>query len=50
MATAGRQDKLNIQIKSTETAMSTMSTQIDDIYRSNVLNNNNRRSLRFLKF
>ena len=35
MATAGKQDKLNIQIKSIKTAMSTMFTQIDDIYRSN---------------
>ena len=30
MATAGKQDKLNIQIKSIKTAMSTMFTQIDD--------------------
>ena len=30
MATAGKQDRLNIQIKSTKTAMSTMFTQIDD--------------------
>ena len=50
MATAGKQDKLNIQIKSIKTAMSTMFTQIDDIYRSNILNNDNRRKLRFLKF
>ena len=47
MATAGKQDKLNNQIKSIKTAMSTMFTQIDDIYRSNILNNDN---LRFLKF
>ena len=45
MATAGKQDKLNIQIKSIKTAMSTMFTQIDDIYRSNILNNDNRRKL-----
>ena len=50
MALAGKQDKLNIQIKSIKTAMSTMFTQIDDIYRSNILNNDNRRKLRFLKF
>ena len=43
MAIVGRQDKLNIQFKSIKTAMSTMFTQIDDIYRSNILNNNNRR-------
>ena len=30
MATAGKQDKLNIQIKSIKTAMSTMFTPIDD--------------------
>ena len=30
MATAGKQDKLNIQIKSIKTATSTMFTQIDD--------------------
>ena len=47
MVTAGKQDKLNIQIKSIKTAMSTMFTQNDDIYRSNILNNDN---LRFLKF
>ena len=41
MATAGREDQLNIQIKSIKTAMSTMFTQIDDIYRSNILNNDN---------
>ena len=45
MATTGKQDKLNIQIKSIKTAMSTMFTQIDDIYRSNILNNDNRRKL-----
>ena len=31
MATAGKQDKLNIQIKSIKTAMSTMFAKIDDI-------------------
>ena len=45
VATAGKQDKLNIQIKFIKTAMSTMFTQIDDIYRSNILNNDNRRKL-----
>ena len=50
MATAGRQDKLNIQLKSIKTAMSTIFTQIDDIYKSNILNNGNRRKLHFLKF
>ena len=50
MATTSKQDKLNIQIKSIKTAMSTMFTQIDDIYRSNILNNDNPRKLRFLKF
>ena len=45
MATAGKQDKLNIQIKSIKTAMSTMFTQIHDTYRSNVLNNDNRRNV-----
>ena len=45
MATAGREDQLNIQIKSIKTAMSTMFTQIDDIYRSNILNNDNWRKL-----
>ena len=44
-ATAGRQNKLNIQVESIKTAMSTMFTQIDDIYRSDVLNNDNRRKL-----
>ena len=48
MATAGKQDKLNIQIKSIKTAMSTMFTQIDDIYRSHILNNDNRRKLSFV--
>ena len=47
MATAGKQDKLNIQIKFTETAMSNMFTQIDHIYKSNILNNNNRRKSKF---
>ena len=51
MVTAGKQDKLNIQIKSIKAAMSTMFTQIHDIYRSNILNNENRRKrFRFLKF
>ena len=45
MATAGKQDKLNIQIKSIKTAMSTMFTQIHDTYRSNILNNDNRRNV-----
>ena len=45
MATAGKQDKLNIQIKPIKTAMSTMFTQIDGIYRSNIFNNDNRRKL-----
>ena len=43
MATVGKQDKLNIQMKAIRTAMSTMFTKIDDIYRSNILNNDNRR-------
>ena len=47
MATAGKQDKLNIQIKFTETAMSNMFTQVDHIYKSNILNNNNRRKSKF---
>ena len=47
MAPAGKQDKLNIQIKFTETAMSNMFTQIDHIYKSNILNNNNRRKSKF---
>ena len=45
MATAEKQDKLNIHIKSTKTPMSTMFTQTDDVYRSNILNNDNRRKL-----
>ena len=45
LATARKQDKLNIQIKSIKTAMCTMFTQIDDIYRSNILNNDNWRTL-----
>ena len=45
MATAGKQDKLNIQITFTVTAISNMFTQIDDIYKSNILNNNNQRKL-----
>ena len=45
MATAEKQDKLNIHIKSIKTPMSTMFTQTDDIYRSNILNNDNRRKL-----
>ena len=45
MAAIRKQDKLNIQIKSIKTAISTMFTQIDDIYRSNILNNDNRRKL-----
>ena len=45
MATAGKHDKLNIQITFTETAISHMFTQIDDIYKSNILNNNNKRKL-----
>ena len=43
MATVGKQDKLNIQMKAIRIAMSTMFTKIDDIYRSNILNNDNRR-------
>ena len=42
MATAGKQNKLKIQVESIKTAMSTMFTQIDDIWRSDVLNNDNR--------
>ena len=45
MATAEKQDKLNIHIKSIKTPMSTVFTQTDDIYRSNILNNDNRRKL-----
>ena len=45
MATAEKQDELNIPIKSIKTATSTMFTQIDDIHRSNILNNDNRRKL-----
>ena len=45
MATACRQDKLNIQINSIKTAMITMFTQIDDIYRPDALNNDYRRKL-----
>ena len=45
MATAGKQNKLNIQFESSKTAMSTMFTQIDDIYRSDIMNNYNRRKL-----
>ena len=45
MAAIRKQDKLNIQIKSIKTAISTMFTQIDDIYRSNILNNDNRSKL-----
>ena len=45
MATAEKQEKLNIHIKSIKTPMSTMFTQTDDIYRSNILNNDNRRKL-----
>ena len=45
MATAEKQDKLNIHIKSIKTPMSTMFTQTDDIYRSNILNSDNRRKL-----
>ena len=41
LATARKQDKLNIQIKSIKTAICTMFTQIDDTYRSNILNNDN---------
>ena len=41
LATARKQDKLNIQIKSIKTAMCTMFMQIDGIYRSNILNNDN---------
>ena len=43
MAPAGKQDKLNIQIKSIKTATTTM--LIDDIYRSNIFSNNNQRKL-----
>ena len=45
MATAEKQEKLNIHIKSIKTPMSTMFTQTDDIYRSNILNSDNRRKL-----
>ena len=45
MATDGKQNKLNIKIKSIKTALSTIFTQIDDIYRSKLLNNDNRRKL-----
>ena len=45
MATAGKQNKLNILTKSIKTALSTMFTQIADIYRSNIFNNHNRRKL-----
>ena len=43
MATVRKQDKLNIQMKAIKTAMSSKFTKIDDIYRSNILNNDNRR-------
>lgn len=45
MATAWRQDKLNIQIKSIKTTMSVLVTELDDIYRPNVLNNEYQRKL-----
>lgn len=45
MATACRQDKLNIQINSIKTAMITMFTQIDDIYKPDALNNDYQRKL-----
>ena len=45
MATAEKQEKLNIHIKSIKTPMSTMFTQTDNIYRSNILNSDNRRKL-----
>ena len=43
MATVRKQDKLNIQMKAIKTAMSSKFTKIDDIYRFNILNNDNRR-------
>ena len=45
IAIAGKQEKLIIQIKSIKTAMSTLFRKIDDIYGSNILNNDNRRKL-----
>ena len=45
MARAGTQYESKIQIKSINTAMSTLFTQIDIIYNSGVFDNDNRRKL-----
>ena len=43
MAGAGRQFELKIQIKSINSAMSTLFTQVDNIYKSGVFDNDSRK-------